>query len=111
MGSQSLRQRGSCPADPAEPVPAKTIVAGHHPAAEGRPFSQTERTDQDAVAAEEDPKLLGPTPGTEGPSRKQRKEPVNLELIVGLPQVDEEAAPLVKAPTDVLVDVAELLLG
>ena len=52
-----------------------------------------------------------PAPGTEGPSRKQRKEPVNLELIVGLPQVDEEAAPLVKAPTDVLVDVAELLLG
>ena len=81
-------------------------------------MSQTERTNQAAVA-EEEPQAAVACPGTEGPgqqagkgpSRKQRKEPVNLELVLGLPQGDEEAAPLVEAPTDVLVGVAELLLG
>ena len=82
-------------------------------------MSQTERTDPAVVAAEEEPQAAVACPGTEGPgqqagrgpSRKQRKEPVNLELVLGLPQGDEEAAPLVEAPTDVLVGVAELLLG
>lgn len=30
---------------------------------------------------------------------------------MGLPQVDEEAAPMVEVPTEVLVAVAEVLLG
>ena len=81
-------------------------------------MSQTERTNQAAVA-EEEPQAAVACPETEGPgqqarrgpSRKQRKEPVDLEPVSGLPKVDEEAVPLVEAPIGVLVGVAGPLLG